>query len=509
MDNKDNEKKAKKFILRGINVIICVGGFLLFSFVCLIFYILTHTYDIHINSYGNASPEELREARKMLNSYGRSLQDAVQSYKEEHSNELPTIEMIIDTVDNPNNVSCETNKINYDGSVYLKTCKVGPKVINLDFGEERSDQTDGNSSKLYIFKIKTNYLLESDDRYYYHGISISEGNNIVGTYTCEKSGCYSLKSANLTDTSPKDAHKIIIKDNDNYYFYNVLTEKKDVLSNLNVTDNKIESVSIISSTSGEVNYLFVKLDNNFGAFYNVNTKSYISSFMFEENYTSTSLYDDDLLVGKTYSDKNDRLKYSLSLFIASTGKYIGTYNDIVAVSSFTKQDSYGNTYIYYQLISRNGDGGYLFRKDTINNTIVNMIKSDEFYSYKYSDSKFIILNKDSNKFTTIDLVGNVLYESSIYTAVDYIYEDKIIVRTDKEVLIVNPLGKTISKYMDISSDYEYGSNRISITKVDESTAFSYAVHKAGADKGIYYLYIFDTGEIRTKETKNESKYIVP
>ncbi|MDO4996442.1 MAG: hypothetical protein Q4E69_04620 [Bacilli bacterium] len=508
MEEKKNN--IKKFVLKGINIVICLGGFFLFCLVCFVVFAFTHFHDgVYINSYGNASPEELREARKMLNKYGRSLQDAVQAYKDEHSNELPTIEMILDSVDNPNNISCESNIINSDGSVFLKSCKVGPKVINIDFGREQIYQTDGSSSKLYIYKIKTNNISQSDDRYYYHGINISNGKNIVGTYTCEKSGCYSLKSANLTDTSPKDAHKIIIKDNDNYYFYNVLTEKKDVLSNLNVTDNKIESVSIISSTSGEVNYLFVKLDNNFGAFYNVNTKSYISSFMFEENYTTTSLYDDDLLVGKTYSDKNDRLKYSLSLFIASTGKYIGTYNDIVAVNSFTKQDSNGNKYIYYSLKTRDGVNGFLMKKDYANNTLVNLFNSTDYYSYKSSDSKFIILNKDSNKFTTLDLNGNILYESSIYTSIDYVYEEKIIVRTDKEVLIVNPYGKTISKYMDVSSDYQYGSNRVSITKVDESTAFSYAVHKAGADKGIYYLYIFDTGEIRTKETKNESKYIVP
>ena len=493
---------VKKYVLRGINIIICLGGFFLFSIICIVTLGIFSPLFSSGYSSDQISKEEKIAARKIFMSYAKEVEDAVKLYQSEHSNELPDIEEIKKSIDNPHNIYCEKSIINYNGSIFLDECGVDGIQFRFVYGGEILDPMDpNNNTTIYIYKRP-----KDDNKYYYdaYGFEFDDIDSI-DTYQCEEKGCRGISSPTLTDLSPKDANVVIIRDKGSYFFYNVITKDKKEIANLGAID-QIKSISLISNSMGNVEYLYVTNTLGYGAFYNVPTATYTTQFLFNENLTTTELNEADMLAARNYN-KEEKMYY-ITLYSSFTGNYIGTYKDVYNVKTYILEGVNGGYYRYYTLDRLNN--GFILRKDFSTGNIVNLVNTQEPYHFIINnDNTFTVLNSDKTSFVTYDLFGNKKYDSSLYTAIDYIYEGNILVRTDKEVLIVRPDGKTVTKFFDITKDGEYGSNRVSIVNIDGHKAYSYAIHKMGSDTGIYYYYVFDTGEIKRKETKEDYKYLVP
>ena len=122
-----------------------------------------------------------REYRQIVADYGKSAEKAIEKYMDKED-EIPSFKDIKDEIKYDDyKVSCNTFKINYDGTVYIAACTVDGKEIKktISYGEEKEEPViDEKDNDCYFYKDgdEIKYTLDKED--------IKDSKSIVATFDC-------------------------------------------------------------------------------------------------------------------------------------------------------------------------------------------------------------------------------------------------------------------------------------------------------------------------------------
>lgn len=489
-----NKKKITKKVLDGI---IVLGAVFLFMIGFLLSGVTIKKNSDYAGKYKTLSEEEYKT---IVKEYGDAATKVVEEYMKNNFNQLPEFDAIASNINIPNySVSCSNRQVNTDGTIYLSNCTVRGYVSHYDYhygtkGEATDKKvtnktTDASSNKIYIYRA-----FDSDGAFSYRTDTKeikSDRVEYVDTYTCLSDDCSS------THYGPNSCQYVGIIDTGMFYLYNPLTKNKDSVNLGNINSNY--DVSIITNSNNIPVDLFVKkYDENKisgkGAFYSLNAKRYLTDYEYSYSKTMPLFVEKGVLAASKEEYNNNTHKDTLYFINESTGAVISTYDNILDLNKVIIGDRQF-IYAYHPIVGGTyGSAGFLF-----NSNLQPIINLNKPYYYKVnSDNTITVTN--NKKFYTLDLNGNILFESSEYTSIDHILNDYEVVRTDKEVLIVNQYGKTVSKFFDTNDNYDYYSLFIAITTINGEKAIDYMVGDKSVKDGvegriINYHYYVDSGKI--------------
>ena len=188
-----------------------------------------------------------KEYKAIVDAYGDAVTLASNNYMTLKNGEIPSFNDIKDSiVFDKHKVVCKTNKINFDGSVYLSSCTVDGNEItkNYSYGEEK-EEPKKSGDKIFLYKYNEtfggqdsmtgeafknrNYFVSSFEGYSYN-------TTLVDTYECYNKKCEGYNYSEIIN-------KAVIHDGD-YYLYDFSTKEK---SKLNIEGNDYSNINFVEN----------------------------------------------------------------------------------------------------------------------------------------------------------------------------------------------------------------------------------------------------------------------
>ncbi|MBR3523077.1 MAG: hypothetical protein IKN87_00105 [Bacilli bacterium] len=148
-----------------------------------------------------------REYRQIVADYGKSAEKAIEKYMDKED-EIPSFKDIKDDIKYDDyKVSCNTFKINYDGTVYIAACTVDGKEIKktISYGEEK-EEPKTNDTENYVYFYKENDEIKVSNK----KDDIKDEKSIVSKYECPKNNICNLVQNENFMTKIMDNNKAFI-----------------------------------------------------------------------------------------------------------------------------------------------------------------------------------------------------------------------------------------------------------------------------------------------------------
>lgn len=491
MDN-DKKKSIKKKITKVINTIIVVCGFILFMFGSLIVRTILDTSDK--GKYKTLSEAEYKQ---IVNEYGDEATRIIDIYMKNNNNQIPKFDDIKDKISIPNySVSCSNRIVNFDGSVYLSACSIKGYISNYDYeygiyyndsnNSNDNDNTSSSVGEIYIYKntkADNNYWLVSKTQ------NSSNELTLLSKYSCKNKDCKALNTYNSMFYAV-DNQEIILYDGE-FILYNPVSKKSTTVTGLNISD--VNRAFIICDKNGRSKFLAIEKD--FGnhlyriAYFDINKGQYITDFIYNQDSTNAFLLDYGYL--RAYISENNTM-YILN---SNTGQVVANFK---AASGIFEISLDNNKYFFINF----GGASLGYLVDTNFNKVID---NDERYKISVNnDNTITLIFKDY--FLTLNSAGKQIYKSGSYTSVIGGTDSYVIVRNESEVLVLNQMGESITKFFDYNDNYTfgYGAERIKIIE-DNGKRLLEFVAVTKSDDGSSYLLIYhyniDTHEITYEKTK--------
>ena len=446
-----------------------------------------------------------KEYKAIVDAYGDAVTLASNNYMTLKNGEIPSFNDIKDSiVFDKHKVVCKTNKINFDGSVYLNSCTVDGNEItkNYSYGEEK-EEPKKSGDKIFLYKRNDyqpgedkntgiNYSAYSATGYYISSTeATSENLTLIDKYDCESKNCKGFDYSEINN-------KIIILDG-NYYLYDISSKQKEFLNVHTIEFNEIKYVENSNKIFG---IAFRKKDNTYSyntgvALYNIDASKFITDFIYGYFYALDS-------VNYVLANYNQ----DTVLINPNSGSVERTINGLQYIYEVSVN---GNTYYMASLYS----DGPNYSKVVLNSNLDRILPFDDYNGVFNSDSTITVEKNKDNHFYIYDLSGNLIYTSKEYKSVAKIIKDYIIVLTnDSDLVLLNRSDEVLTTFLKVTDNHflhplisgwytTNGKNGIYFVVGDNDIPYG------TEGSGLEYYYIPSTGETGVIKTKGVGGYAKP
>jgi len=440
---KTNNKK-KIVIITLISLFFAIGLILVLLFV-----------------FNNEEKEEIEiDYKKVITEYGDAVKLEVDKYINE-SNEIPSWNKISKLVKHKKyKVSCKTNKIYEDGSVYLNNCTVDGTKIKYSYGKKQEEKKEGK--KISIFKTSNGEYIGSE----------SNG-TLVATITCETLEC------EYVDAFDK---YVLVKEKDKYYLYdyeNNILEYGPFNINLNENNlltynNKLYGVVYIEENTTNIYSLASNKElKNIKGFLLTSEEGFSPSIMYKYGYV---IFDNNG-ISNFINLNTGNISYSINGILNSFIEDIK--NNIVYITTYNSQNKKITIY--------NSNGKKLFN-------------GKEFNNIKLVDGNLIV--SDDTKYYVYDSNLKLKLTSKTYDNILGLYDDFVVIVDNNNLEIVN-LNDQILATFDLKWDnlkYKFHASLSGRQTVNNKNGIYLVIEDKSISNGtsgkvLKYYYIPNTKEI--------------
>ena len=436
-----------------------------------------------------------KEFKAIVTAYGDAVTLASNNYMALNKGKIPTLDEIKDSiVFDQYKVSCETSKVNFDGSIYLANCKVDGKAVIKDYAYGTlKEESKKSGDKIYLYKYNNTYKGQDsvtkesvNTKQYFVStyVDYQEG-TLVDTYECYTKEC---KAYDFSDV----LGKAIIYDGA-YYLYNFNNDEK---IKLDITDNNLNYINFVQ-TDMKVYGLVLYKESGKGAFYNLNSNKIITDYNYYNIYALSSF---DGIFAASYE-----YTYLIDL---NNGKILKSIKGLNYISEIHLDSD-----IYYQAYKMSEGPSY---ERVVLDQNLNTIIDYNYSVSTFNDNRTISAYKyNDNYFYIFDINGNQIYKSKEYKSILKIVRNYIIVLTkDDELVVVDTNDKIKANFLKVTDNYSlhpllsgwYTTNgKNGIYFVVSNNSIEYGIDGSGLE----YYYIPTTDESGVITTKGVGGYAKP
>ena len=500
---KENHKKSKFSKKHKIIIIItsCIIGILIIGII--IFLLFENKNDDNNRNTKKVDADtkmSLKEFKAIVDAYGDAVKAASDNYISLNNGKIPEFKEIKDSVIfDKHKVDCSTNKINYDGSVYLKGCKVDGKSI-LDeyaYGEEKN-QPSKSGDKIYLYKKEniqdgndknTGIVYRNKTYFVFNDVNNTDGFTLLDTYECETKECKGY------DYSDKN-NKIIIFDG-NYYLYDINSKNKQ---EINIEKIEYNDISYVENSKKVYGISLRKKGKNYD--------TGVAFFSIESNNTIT-----DYKYGQLYA--LDSVGYVLAS--SNTGTDLINYingnveKTIAGLASINEIYINGVAYYYASVVSE----GPNYASVVLNNNLDRIVSFDDYNGVFNTDATITVQKNNDKHFYIYDLNGNLIRTSNEYKQVLKIVKDFVIVLTnDDDLVLLNKNDELLTTFLHVTDKHYLhplisgwyttnGKHGIYFVVGDNDIPYG------TMGSGLEYYYIPETGETGVIKTEGVGGYAKP
>ena len=437
-----------------------------------------------------------KEFKAIVDAYGDAVTLATNNYMTLKNGEIPTFNDIKDSIIfDKHKVVCSTNKINFDGSVYLNKCTVDGKSISKDYtyGEEK-EEPKKSGDKIFLYKYNDTYAAQDsmtgeaykNKSYFvssYNGQSY--GTTLVDTYECYNKDC---EGYDYSDT----INKAIIYDGE-YYLYDFNSKEK---TKLNIEGNDYNNIHFVEN-SNKVYGLSLYKNNQGNAFYNLDSNTVVTKYQYDYIYALDSL---NYVLANVNQD---------TAFINPNS---GNVEKVISgLQSISEVHINGNT--YYQAYPYSD--GPTYSRIVLNSNLDRIIPGNDYVSVFNNDSTITVSKNNDTHFYTYDLNGNLIYTSREYKSIQKILKDYVVVLTnDNDLVLLNRSDEVLTSFLKVTDKHYLhplisgwyttkGKNGIYFVVGDNDIPYG------TEGSGLEYYYIPSSGETGVIKTTGVGGYAKP
>lgn len=498
---KRNKKTKRKFNKKHKIIIIIVSSVIMLLLISFVIIILFGNKKDDASKKNKIivddSKMSLKEFKAIVDAYGDALSAACKNYIALNNGSIPELKDIKnDVVFDNHKVECKTSKINFDGSIYLKSCTVdGNNVLNeYAYGKEL-EEPKKSGDKIFLYKYKQDNIYQDSmtretiktDAYLVSTYDNEYGNFIlVDTYECLNKECAGYHySENL--------NKALIKDGE-YYLYDFSNKNK---TKLNINDSNISNIRFVENSS-KVFGLYVTKESGKSAFYNLDSNTFVTKYEYGLMYALDS-------INSVFASSNN----NTVLINPNSGSIEKTINGLESISEVHIN---GNTYYQAYPVSEGPNYSRVVLNSNLDRIISNA--NDEMVSTFNSDST-ITMSNNSNHFYTYDINGNLIYTSKEYKSIVKILKDYVVaINNEDDLVILNRSDEVLTTLLKVTSQYHLhplmsgwyttnGKNGIYILVEDSNIPYG------TEGSGLEYYYIPETAETGVIKTIGVGGYAKP
>ena len=437
-----------------------------------------------------------KEYKAIVDAYGDAVTLASNNYMTLKNGVIPSFNDIKDSiVFDKHKVVCKTNKINFDGSVYLSSCTVDGNEItkNYSYGEEK-EEPKKSGDRIFLYKYNEtfggqdsmtgeafknrNYFVSSFEGYSYN-------TTLVDTYECYSKKCEGYNYSEIIN-------KAIIHDGD-YYLYDFSTKEK---SKLNIEGNDYSNINFVENENKTLG-LFIYKNNQGYAFYNLDSNTVVTEYIYGEMYSLAS-------ISSVLATKGE----NTVLINPNNGSVERTINGLLHIS-----EVHVNGNIYYQAYPYSEGPNY--SRIVLNSNLDRIINDNYDVGVFNSDSTITVSKVNDNHVYTYDLSGNLIYTSKEYKQVLKVLKDFAVVLTnDSDLVLLNRSDEVLTTFLKVTDKHYLhplisgwyttnGKNGIYFVVGDNDIPYG------TEGSGLEYYYIPSTGETGVIKTKGVGGYAKP
>lgn len=442
------------------------------------------------------------EYEATINAYGESVTLAINNYIKNKNGSIPKWEDIENNILTlKDKVTCNTH-INYDGTIYLSECTVEgiTYTSNYTYGKKLISQKN-TYKEIYVYSSSFDNINPQNIYYVvttqkYENNTYGDIYTLIDTYKCQEENCKGYYS------STPNINKTIIYD-DKYYMYNYKTHEKE---EINLGNEEYQSVNLIASKE-KIYALSVKNYQDKIAFYNLETKKYITDFIYDEStsYNIDTLLENNYLVGYQIDEE-----YNVEAHIIN--KNDGSTHKILKEVGSIQEASLGDKIIYLTTPLGSSHSYKIY-----NSNFESFTKTNDMYYYAINTDNTISLYEPNNNniFYIYDQEGNLKKTSKEYQEVVKLVKDYIIILDEEQNLKLLDLAEEEkTTYLKVTDEYrlhplisgwytENGKNGIYM--VIENKNIPYGTEGSGLE----YYYIPETEETGLIKTIGVGGYAKP
>ena len=426
-----------------------------------------------------------KEYKAIVDAYGDAVTLASNNYMTLKNGEIPSFNDIKDSI--ARKVVEKEYLINYE----CKSLKVD-FLLNIGTLEYKryslKNRINKTKRKIELLKdIEYYEINEINNRNYF--VSSYEGNSnnttLVDTYECYNKKCEGYNYSEIIN-------KAIIHDGD-YYLYDFSTKEK---SKLNIEGNDYSNINFVENENKTLG-LFIYKNNQGYAFYNLDSNTVVTEYIYGEMYSLAS-------ISSVLATKGE----NTVLINPNNGSVERTINGLLHIS-----EVHVNGNIYYQAYPYSEGPNY--SRIVLNSNLDRIINDNYDVGVFNSDSTITVSKLNDNHVYTYDLSGNLIYTSKEYKQVLKVLKDFAVVLTnDSDLVLLNRSDEVLTTFLKVTDKHYLhplisgwyttnGKNGIYFVVGDNDIPYG------TEGSGLEYYYIPSTGETGVIKTKGVGGYAKP